>query len=164
MVFLYNICNNKTSTGSEHVLGNLRTSKQAWLPDRYFIQDELSKSRFILTTDSGLPFDFPSMNYDKHINIIEKWLYDISVKIERVTKLSVLGPYSSEVYQVCLNILCGQGEEAKIKLTNFIYRWQIMELEVNMILMWTPQTPNGKLKRKKELKKKPFIIMRLEIE
>jgi len=74
-----------------------RTSKQAWLPDRFFTS---GLGPFVLTTDSGLPFNYPSMNFEKYLNKTEPWLYDLSEKIERVTKLNVLGPYASEIYQV----------------------------------------------------------------
>ena len=95
----------------------IRTSKQAWLHERYFLlpngqinttTGEEIKTGFLLTMDTEQIPTLPGSNHNSYMTVVDKTIFKLTRRIEDATQLNVHGPFSSEIYQVANYGIGGQ--------------------------------------------------------
>ena len=86
--------------------GLIRTSKQAWMPDRFFnFHSKMGNISYVLAKSEGEP---PPIPYDpaKYLNVTNAAGYKISQRIQNATELNLWKPFASESFQVRYSTSC----------------------------------------------------------
>jgi prolyl 4-hydroxylase len=94
-----------------------RTSKQAWVHERYFLlpngkinetTGEAVQTGFLLTIDSEYIPTLPGTDHNSYMTVVDHTVFKLTRKIEQATQLNAHSPFSSELYQVANYGIGGQ--------------------------------------------------------
>ena len=100
-----NVCRSVTGQGHKSTSSLTRTSKQAWLADRYYAFDvalpdgNATKDIVYMSTSMRRIFPLPENHIDYRV-VYDPVAYRVSLRIQNATELIVNDPFSSEAYQV----------------------------------------------------------------
>ena len=103
-----------TGQGHKSTSSLTRTSKQAWLADRYYAFDvalpdgNATKDIVYMSTSMRRIFPLPENHIDYRV-VYDPVAYRVSLRIQNATELIVNDPFSSEAYQViaiALSLFC----------------------------------------------------------
>ena len=118
-----------TGQGAKSTSSLTRTSKQAWLADRYYAFDvalpdgNVTKDIVYMSSSMRSIFPLPENHLDYRV-VYDPVAYRVSLRIQNATELIVNDPFSSEAYQVGTHFaLCGCRRQKSSRRPNGQMGW-----------------------------------------
>lgn len=125
----------ETGTLGELNTGLIRTSKQAWMADRFFnFKSKTGNLTTVLAMNEGEPPPLPYQP-EKDMNITNAAAFRVSQRIQNATELNLWRPFAAESYQVSENeaALCPQNFHLNVQKKERNCRRELVAVSANKI-------------------------------